>query len=220
MTWIAGVPSRCSRLRTSAASRSRRSRSSAPNGSSSSSSRGRGASARASATRWASPPDSVATERDPWSGELDQLEQLGDPRGPLGSRDARRREAVRDVARDVEVREEQGVLEDQPEAPPVRGRRRQVDAVPATPARVRREQPGDHPQQRGLAGPARAEQRHDLRRAPTSQVHVRRAAARCRRTATTSDDREPVAAPPGPGRSQRPCPLGAPAVGEQDHRRR
>ena len=44
-------------------SRSRSSRSSEPNGSSSSSTLGSGARARASETRWASPPDSVATSR-------------------------------------------------------------------------------------------------------------------------------------------------------------
>ena len=55
---------------------SRVSASSAANGSSSSSSSGSRTSARASATRWASPPDSVAGHAGAWSAEADLVERL------------------------------------------------------------------------------------------------------------------------------------------------
>ena len=90
-------------------------------------------------------------------GELDHREQLGHPRRALRTRDPRRRQAVRDVAGDVQVREEQGVLEHQPEPPTVRRGRDEVDAVPEDRPRVGSEQPGDHPEQRGLARPAGAQ---------------------------------------------------------------
>ena len=54
------------------------------------------------------------------------------------------------------------VLEHQPDTAPVRGHRRLVGAVEQHPPGVQRLQPGDRPQQRGLAAAARPEHAHDL----------------------------------------------------------
>ena len=94
--------------------------------------------------------------------EPDQVEQLGHPPPDLGLGSPGHGQPEADVAGDVAVGEQLVVLEDQPEAPAVGGDGPQVLAVPRHAAAVGDEEAGDHPQQRALARPARAEQADHL----------------------------------------------------------
>ena len=140
--------------------------SSEANGSSSSTTSGSVARARARATRWRSPPDSSwGYERDP-VGEADQLQALLDP--------ALAGLAEPDVVGHGQVGEQRAVLEHHADAAPVG---LDPGAVPGDhPAADRHGagvghlEPGDDPEQRGLARAARAEQRHHLARGATSTV--------------------------------------------------
>ena len=100
---------------------------------------GRAASARASATRWRSPPDSVAGRRPsssvvptpsasrPTSAIAARASAGASPRRP-----ARRAHPVGDVRRHREVREEQAVLEDEADAASLRRSAGDVGAVDRT----------------------------------------------------------------------------------------
>ena len=106
-----------------------------------------------------------------------QFQQLPYPPRALGGAPGPHAQAEGDVARHVQMREQRLVLKHQSEAAPVGGHGRHRPTLPAHLAGMRL-QPGDHPQQGGLAAPAGAEQGHDLA-GPGRQRHVRqhRAAA-------------------------------------------
>src|SRR5579862_25688 len=80
----------------------------------------------------------------------------------LAARNSPDAEPERDVVVHRHVREQGVLLEDHVHGPPVRRHRRHVVAVEQYAARVRRDEPGDHPQRRRLAAAARAEQREEL----------------------------------------------------------
>ena len=105
--------------------------SSAPSGSSSSSTRGSRTSARARATRCCCPPDSWCGLRSRELVEPDEGERLGGRAAPCSSLDevAAPPQAVRDVALDVEVREQRVALEHRVDRTLVGRRVRHVDAV-------------------------------------------------------------------------------------------
>ena len=86
-------------------------------------------------------------------------------RTPLVARDAPGFEAEGEVIEDVEMGVEGGVLEDHGHIAAVR---RDATHVPPAdrPSRVRRFEPGDQPQERGLARARRAE--HDASRSPSA----------------------------------------------------
>ena len=91
--------------------------------------------------------------------QVDQVDQLGHPVLDLGLRPAPDLQAERDVLGDGHVLERRIVLEHEADAPLVRGQRGHVPAAQADGAGVGLLEPSDHPQQRGLAAAAGAEQR-------------------------------------------------------------
>ena len=149
----------------------------------------RGARARASATRCCSPPDSAATARRCGPGQPDQIEQLGD-RAPARLRVGAPR--IRSPKATLPPTSRCGKSwwswNIRPDPAPVRGHARLVPRRPATPARVGRLQPGDHPQQRGLAAAARARARtrSRARRPPDRPRPARRRAAEATVTSVQS----------------------------------
>ena len=179
VTRIVVTPSRCCSARISPRSRTRSSASSADSGSSSSSSPGAVASARASAIRCCCPPES-------WPGILaaavrqaDQLQQLGDARADLVAALAPVDEPVGDVVEDGEVGKQRVRLEH--DAVVALDRRQPGDVLAALHDRagVLRLEPGDDPQQRGLAAARRPEKRHQLA-AVDGERDVRPAPGTCR----------------------------------------
>ena len=93
--------------------------------------------------------------------EPDDAEQLVDLRLHLVLRPLADPQTERDVLADAHVRERGVVLEHEADAPLLRTRGRDVDAVNRDRAGVRRLQPGDDPQQRRLARAAWSEQRSE-----------------------------------------------------------
>ena len=162
MTKSALIPSRTSRSRSSTTSRSRKARSSDPSGSSSIRSPGAGARARASATRCCSPPERSRTERRSNPARPTSASASWARGGGLGPAHVVGPQAEGDVPDDVAVGEQRVVLEHEPEVAAVRRDAGEIDAVAHDPARGERLQPGDGPQQRALAAPARPEHAHDL----------------------------------------------------------
>ena len=158
--------------------------SSAPNGSSSSSTLGFTASARASATRWRWPPESSDGRRLRQHVELHQAQQVHDRLADLRlgrpDRAGPDPQPEGDVLEHAHVPEQRVVLEHEPDLALAHRLIGRVLAVEADRAAVGRLQPGDDAQQRGLARPGRAEQRHQLA-ARHVEVHVV-AARRSRRT--------------------------------------
>ena len=135
---------------TRACIRSRVSASSAPNGSSSSSTAGSRVSARASATRWASPPESVAGHASAWCLEADVAqrgERAGAALGPAPG------DPEDDVLPDPRPGQQAGVLEAEGDAA--------VDVDGAVVAVV---EAADGAQQRALAAAALADDDEDLAR--------------------------------------------------------
>lgn len=93
-----------------------------------------------------------------------QLQRLTDPLPDLGLIGAARLQPERHVVLDPHMREQRVLLDDHPDAPPVR---RYVGHVPFAeehPPRRRPHEPGDGPQRGRLPGPGRSEQRHHLAR--------------------------------------------------------
>ena len=137
--------------------------SSAESGSSSSSARGSGASARARATRWRSPPESVARPRVGEGVDAEALEQLDGAAAAVGA--LAPAQPVGDVLPDGHVAEQRVVLEDVAAAALLgrelaAGGRVEPDLVAAGDAAVGgAQQSGGDPQQRALAGAGRAGQR-------------------------------------------------------------
>ena len=91
--------------------------------------------------------------------ELDQRDHLGDAGVDLGARHARALQSERDVVAHGKMRKQRVVLEHHVDRTLVRQHLRDVLAVQQDAALVRRLEAGEHPQQRGLAAAARAEQR-------------------------------------------------------------
>ena len=169
-SWVtisAVVPAACRMSRRSVASRSRRPASSAESGSSSSSSRG-------SAGQRPGQRDPLALAAGEGGGQpvavprqADQLEQLGHPgRGVGGPAQPQR---VPHVAGHGQVAEQLAVLEQQREAALVGRYAGQVGAVPAHRPGGERLEPGDGPQQRGLAAARGPEHGQHL---PVGQLEV------------------------------------------------
>ena len=152
--------------RSSPCSRSRVSASSAANGSSMSRICGSAASTRAIWARCCMPPDSSYGRG---VGELGQAHQVEVALGGLPSprsADPLHAWAELDVAAHAEPRVEAGVLED--DAAPVRRALHHLAADRHRPL-GRLEEPGDEPEQGGLAAPGRPEQAHEL---PAADVEV------------------------------------------------
>ena len=95
-------------------------------------------------------------------GQPDEIEQLGDPGGPRAAPRAAQPQRVADVVAHARLGEELPVLEHQGEATLVRGHAGEVGAAPADGAGGGLLQPGDRPQQRGLAAARRPEDREDV----------------------------------------------------------
>ena len=140
--------------------------SSAPNGSSSSSTLGLTASARARATRWRWPPDSSEGRR--WAS-TSSCTSLSRPItvSRISSSEGRTArgpdpESEGDVLEDAHVAEQGVVLEHEPDLALAHRLGGRVLAVEVDRALIGRLQPGDDPEQRGLARSGGPEQRHQL----------------------------------------------------------
>ncbi len=103
--------------------------------------------------------------------ELDDPEHRLDPLPMLASRDVLHLQPERHVVVDRHVRKQGVLLEHHVDAAPVRRRVGDVLAVQQDAARVRRLEPGDHPQRRGLPASRRAEQREELT-VPDAEVEL------------------------------------------------
>ena len=97
-------------------------------------------------------------------GQFHELERLADPGPGLGLGNALAAQPEPDVVADVEMGEQRVVLEDHVDRALVGGVARHVPAAKLDAAPGRRLEPADHPQRRGLAAAARAEQREELAR--------------------------------------------------------
>jgi hypothetical protein len=91
--------------------------------------------------------------------ELDELQELSHAICDLALRSLADLQAERDVVVHRHVLERRVVLEHEPDAPLLRGPSGHVRSVDRDAPRVRRLEPGDDPQQRGLAAAAGAEER-------------------------------------------------------------
>ena len=153
--------------------------SSAASGSSSSSTCGRRASERASATRCRWPPESWSGLRFSSPSSLTSA-TISATRAAISARGMRGAlQAERDVVAHVEMRKQRIVLEHHVDRTLVRQHLRDVLAVEQDAAVVRRLEAGQHPQQRGLAAAARAQQREklagpDIERQPVHRPQARR----------------------------------------------
>ena len=162
MLWVTRTIVVAARSQSRSSSRSNRSRvraSSALNGSSRRRTAGSSASARAIATRWLVPPDSSAGRAAMMRRvETDESGQRREARSPSFARPAGELERIGDVVGSRAPRQQPRLLEDEPDP-----RIRTVDrvAVEERGAGRRLEEPGDDPQQRGLAAAVRADQRDD-----------------------------------------------------------
>ena len=96
------------------------------------------------------------------AAQTDQLQHLGDASVAGGRRVAPHLQPEGDVGGHVPMREEGVVLEHQADPPLMGGHRDQIAAVESHPPSPGRFETGHHAQQRGLAAPARSEQRDDL----------------------------------------------------------
>ena len=85
--------------------------------------------------------------------EADKLEEAVDLSSRLRSADSLARQGIADVSGHIEVTEQLPVLEHHREATPMGGHPRQIRTVEAHRARRERFEPGDGPQQAGLATP-------------------------------------------------------------------
>ena len=94
--------------------------------------------------------------------QLDQLQQLADPRLLLGLADAAQLERVSDVFTNGHVREQRQRLEHHAEIALMRRRMADVFTVQADFAAGQGFQPGDHAQQGGLAAARRAKKAHQF----------------------------------------------------------
>ncbi len=111
----------------------------------------------------------------------------------------------RDVAGDVEVREERVALEDGVDAAPVRRHVGHVGAVEHDPAARRPLEPGDHPERGGLAAPRGAEHREELPAAACAGRSPSTATTSSKRFVSSSRRISPcTATPPGSRRRRRP----------------
>jgi DtxR family transcriptional regulator, Mn-dependent transcriptional regulator len=108
------------------------------------------------------PPGQLVRQTGGLPGQADEVEHLCHAAVTAGAV----ADAVPDVLRDREVREERVVLEHDADAPPLRrdesSRSRHVGAVEDDAPTVRTLETGDEPQRRRLAATARPEQRKDL----------------------------------------------------------
>ena len=107
--------------------------------------------------------------------ELDQRDHLGDAGVDGGARHAGALQPERDIVPHVEMRKQRVVLEHHVDRPLVRQHRRDVAAAEQDAALVGRLEAGKHPQQRGLAAAARAQQRKELARPDVERKPVHRA---------------------------------------------
>ena len=105
------------------------------------------------------------------AAQAHQLQQLRHPPAAVRGAAALHAQPEGDVALHVQVGKQRLVLKHQPEAAPVRGHGGQRPALPEHVPGMRL-QAGDHPQQGGLAAPARSQQGDDLAGA-RGQRHVR-----------------------------------------------
>ena len=137
---------------------SRRDGSRLESGSSSNQTRGSVTRARASATRCCCPPESCPTRLPPEPRELHLRERRRHARVDHGARLAAHPQPETDIRRDIEMREERRLLEDHHRAAPLGRDTDDRDAIEADIARVRLDQPRDHPQRRRLPAAGRAEQ--------------------------------------------------------------
>ena len=101
------------------------------------------------------------------AGEADEREQIRHPLPHLRLRPPAHPEAVAHVLLDVHVREHRVALEDHADVAFPRRHSRDVPAVDHHTSGIRRLQPRNHPQHRGLAGAARTEKCEEL-----SSVHI------------------------------------------------
>ena len=158
------MPTRRMSSRISRRVRSRSVGSRLESGSSSSSTRGSGASARASATRCCCPPESWSTRRRSNPARSTSASARATRSRQLGAADAEGLQAEAHVLAGVEVGEQRVVLEHHPEPPVHRLHPGHVLAFDQDPAGVRRLEPRQQPQHRGLAAAARPQQRQHLAR--------------------------------------------------------
>ena len=98
----------------------------------------------------------------PELGEPYEVERALGAGSPLGARDLAHLHPVFDVFAHGHVREERVVLEHRVDVAQVRRLPRHVGATQLDRAFVGKFEPGDHPQQRGLAGARRSEHREEL----------------------------------------------------------
>ena len=96
------------------------------------------------------------------AGQLHELECLADAIPRLGLGDALAAQPERHVVAHVEMREQRVVLEDHVHRALVGGVARNVPPAQLDPSPGRLFEPADHPQRRGLAAAARAEQREEF----------------------------------------------------------
>ncbi len=164
-SWVTNTVVTCTsscRRRSQSRSSLRTLASSAPNGSSSSSTVGSTASARASAMRWRWPPESCDGSR---SANCSRCTSSSSSSTRLRTSSFGRLpdlQPERHVAAHGHVLERRVVLEHEADVALLRGQVRGVDPLDLDRALVGLVEPGDDAQQRGLAAPARAQQRGEL----------------------------------------------------------
>ncbi|GGW99227.1 hypothetical protein GCM10010353_13610 [Streptomyces chryseus] len=107
----------------------------------------------------------------PGARQAHHLQQFRDPARLTGLPHAPHPQPEGDVPPDVPLRKELVVLEHQPDAPPVHRHPALVAPVQQHPSGVRRLEPGDNPEQRGLPAAARPEHAHHFVLGDL-QVHV------------------------------------------------
>jgi hypothetical protein len=164
VTMIVVMPTRRCRARTSARRPWRTRASRADSGSSRSRSPGRGASARARATRCCSPPESCAGYFSRCRATADQVQQLVDAALDVAPEHAPGLEAVGDVPRHGQVREEGIRLEDDAVIPCARRQPRHIAAVHQHAPGVLPLEAGDDPEQGRLPAATRPEEADELAR--------------------------------------------------------
>ncbi len=116
--------------------------------------------------------------------ELHEPQHLADPGVDLRAGQALLPQAERDVSGDGQVRKQRVALEHHVDRPPVRRPVRDVFAVEQDAPLVRPLEPGQHPEQRGLAASRRPQQREKL-----MLVDIERQPVDCRHRAEALADR-------------------------------
>ena len=191
----------CHKASTSSCRLARVNASSAENGSSSSRIPGWPISARAIATRCCWPPDRSFGQRVAVAGQSDALQQRFAAAPPLRLVDAAT--AKCDVVGDAQPGQQPRFLEYRADRRMRAGDRLAVDCDRAGAGLI---QPGDQPQQCGLAAAGAAEQRDDL--AALRAQAACRAAPRCRQRRSCREPRSPAVVTAAPAR----CPASAAAA--------